>query len=605
MNTSFKARVGLSCKAMLVLSSIVFSAFAESGIVRLEQTEGVYQLTRNGQPYFIRGAGGSEHLDMLVDCGGNSIRTWSSDGVGVLLDDAHKLGISVTVGFWLGHERHGFKYHDKALVAKQLEKCREAVRRYKDHPALLMWAVGNEMEGDGKKVAIWKAVEEIAAMCKQEDPNHPTMTVTAELGVDQINVKMLHKHCPSIDIMGINSYAGLPSVRKRYAMAGGTKPYIITEFGPKGHWEVKKADWGAPIEQNSSDKAEHYRTSYLATIDNNPLCLGGYAFIWGNKMEVTETWFSMILRGGHKTKSVDVMTELWSGKPPENRCPDISDVTLDRNSGLKPGDTVTATLTATDPDGDALEVKWRLMFDSGHKPVGGDFQEDEPDYPGALLSSSNQRAVFKIPESGGGYRIMAYAFDRNGNVASANAPLNVEGKVIPKKPPESPMPFVIYNEADGPQPYIPSGYMGNHSAIEMDEAWQDNPYKGRTCLKVHYGAPDRWGGVVWQTPANDWGDLPGGFNLSKATKLTFAARGEKGGEKLGFGVGVIRDNMPYPDSSITKLNGVVLTQEWKEYTIELDEKDLSLIKSGFMWSGPAKGQPFTFYLDEICFTDTE
>jgi hypothetical protein len=52
-------------------------------------------------------------------------------------------------------------------------------------------------------------------------------------------------------------------------------------------------------------------------------------------------------------------------------------------------------------------------------------------------------------------------------------------------------------------------------------------------------AADQWGGVVWQHPANDWGDANGGFNLTGAKKLTFWARGEKGGEKVSFEFGLL------------------------------------------------------------------
>ncbi|MHC5144587.1 MAG: hypothetical protein ACYSOX_03020 [Planctomycetota bacterium] len=47
-------------------------------IVKIEKIGRRFELTRNGQPYFINGAGGRNHLDMLVEAGGNSIRTWSS-----------------------------------------------------------------------------------------------------------------------------------------------------------------------------------------------------------------------------------------------------------------------------------------------------------------------------------------------------------------------------------------------------------------------------------------------------------------------------------------------------------------------------------------------
>ena len=78
-----------------------------------------------------------------------------------------------------------------------------------------MWGIGNEMEGykNGDNQAIWKAVNDIAAMAKQIDPNHPTMTVVAEIG--GARVKCIHELCPAIDIVGINSYGGCASIPKR------------------------------------------------------------------------------------------------------------------------------------------------------------------------------------------------------------------------------------------------------------------------------------------------------------------------------------------------------------------------------------------------------
>ena len=45
------------------------------------------------------------------------------------------------------------------------------------------------------------------------------MTVIAELGGEK--VKNLHRLCPDIDIVGINSYGGAASVPQRYRKAGG------------------------------------------------------------------------------------------------------------------------------------------------------------------------------------------------------------------------------------------------------------------------------------------------------------------------------------------------------------------------------------------------
>ena len=154
------------------------------------------------------------------------------------------------------------------------------MRAYKDHPAVLLWGIGNEMEGyaQGDKASIWKAVEAAAALAKRLDPNHPTMTVIAEVG--GARVRSIHEFCPSIDLVGINSYAGLPSMPARYRAAGGTKPYAVTEFGVPGTWEVAKTDWGVAVEPTSTEKAAFLRKSYEKGVlaERDGLCLGSFAF---------------------------------------------------------------------------------------------------------------------------------------------------------------------------------------------------------------------------------------------------------------------------------------------------------------------------------------
>ena len=153
---------------------------AQSKVELLKNEDG-FQLLRNGKPYSIKGVGGQTRLEMLAKLGGNSIRTWSADGIEKVLDQAHELGLTVSVGFWLGHERHGFNYQDQESVLRQHEKVLAIVRKVKDHPAVLLWSIGNEAEGSGNNPAVWYAINHIARDVKKIDPNHPTMTVIAEL----------------------------------------------------------------------------------------------------------------------------------------------------------------------------------------------------------------------------------------------------------------------------------------------------------------------------------------------------------------------------------------------------------------------------------------
>src|SRR5690606_8393492 len=146
---------------------------------------------------------------------------------------------------------------------------RATVEKYRNHPALLMWVLGNEMEDpEGKNGAVWTAINGLARMVKEIDPNHPTMTVVAEIGGDK--VKNFHALCPDVDILGLNSYGGVASLGGRYKKLGGTKPYIVTEFGPPGIWEIKKNDISAYPEPTSTEKAAIYRRAYESSVLGQP-----------------------------------------------------------------------------------------------------------------------------------------------------------------------------------------------------------------------------------------------------------------------------------------------------------------------------------------------
>src|SRR5436305_489292 len=77
-------------------------AKGKPSLVRVVKSGDGWQLLRDGQPYFIKGAGGDGSRALLARAGGNSIRTWGADKLDKVLDEAHSHGLSVTVGIWLG-----------------------------------------------------------------------------------------------------------------------------------------------------------------------------------------------------------------------------------------------------------------------------------------------------------------------------------------------------------------------------------------------------------------------------------------------------------------------------------------------------------------------
>ena len=168
------------------------------------------------------------------------------------------------------------------------------------------------------------------------------------------------------------------------------------------------------------------------------------------------------------------------------------------------------------------------------------------------------------------------------------------------------MPFDVYTERSSAfNHFIPSGWMGDYGDLKIGEAWTADPHFGTTCIRIVYSGRisqgARWAGIFWQNPPNNWGQAKGaGFDLSGATKLTFWARGEIGEERIEeFKMGGISGD--YPDSDVAGIGPVVLTPEWKQYTIDLTAKDLSYIIGGFCFSTNVDVNPegCVFYLDDI------
>ncbi len=398
-------------------------------IVEVKKTRHRFELIRNGEPYFIKGAGGNKHLDKLVESGGNSIRTWSASRD--TLDQAHEKNLTVCMGLRLSLPRQGADYRDQEFLNKQRERIRNTVSELKDHPALLMWGVGNEVEGfvdEDIRMLVWKEIETLAKMIKEIDKNHPIITVIA----GPAHISEVEQHCPMLDAVGINSYGELAYLPEMVSNKGFDKPYLITEFGPRGWWECEKTSWGLPIEDSSTEKSQLYAKGYKAAIDKRPNCVGSYVFFWNNKQEKTHTWFNLFMEDGTPTEIVDTMSYLWTGNWPENRAPKIGRKEIyfkgqKEGAIFKPSSKIEFKLQASDPDRDELTIKWDIRKDNSDNPsVGGDPEERIPPIEEAIVSAESNRVTIQMPAKPGNYRIFAYAIDPSGKLATVNLPVKVE-----------------------------------------------------------------------------------------------------------------------------------------------------------------------------------
>lgn len=402
--------------------------------VRVARQGDGWTLLRNGSPYFVKGAvviGGPQSaplLDELKRMGGNSARASAE-----MLDALAERGLTGFVGLPIGKARQGFDYGDQQQVAKLESRIRDIVSRHKDHPALLLWTIGNEPNiGSTREQArqSYQAIERIAKMVKSIDPHHPVITVVGD-GEMRSYLPDLNELCPSLDAVGLNAYHSIFFLKKEVAARGWTRPYLITEFGPRGHWQVTRTNWKMPIEDTSTEKAAHYKAAYESIVQGNPQCLGSYVFLWyGRHHEKTHTWYNMFLADGSRTGAVDMISQLWAGRRPPNLSPEI--LALQVSGGfapprLKPGTSVECLVAARDADGDKLSYAWDLRPDVADDPnVGGDREQGTTPIPDSFPGDAADVAKLLVPAKPGAYRLFVYVRDGKGGAATANRPILVE-----------------------------------------------------------------------------------------------------------------------------------------------------------------------------------
>ena len=407
--------------------------------VELVKSDSSYQLLVDNEPFFIKGAGLEfGNMESLAKHGGNAFRTWRVENGHQspveVLDKADSLGLKVCMGIEIARERHGFDYNDTAAVRKQFEQVKKDVLALKDHHALIIWGIGNELNLRYTNPKVWVAVNDIAKMIHEIDPNHPVTTMIA--GAEKRVLDSISKYCPDLDFLSFQLYGDIVNLPKYLKHSNYKGAYLVTEWGATGHWEMPKTSWGQPVENTSTEKAADYAMRYEKVIASDPdHCLGSFVFLWGQKQERTPTWYGIFLENGYETEAVTTMENLWTGKWPENKAPRVKDFVLNNKNAyqsviLTEGEENMASINISDPENAKLHLEWKIMkeVDETKKSDGGDFEPT----PETVFSSTGKEVrnslTFTSPAVGE-YRLFFYVYDEYNNAATANIPF----KVIAKK----------------------------------------------------------------------------------------------------------------------------------------------------------------------------
>jgi hypothetical protein len=405
-------------------------AHAAGRVVKVTGSQGAWQLTVDGQPYQIKGltwgpsaADAEKYMPDLRSMGVNTIRTWGTDATSKpLLDSAAAHGIKVVAGFWLqpggGPGSGGCVNYvtDTAYKNQMLDEFPKWVQTYKDNPGVLMWDVGNESvlglqncysgdELERQRDAYTTLVNDITKKIHAVDPNHPVTSTDAWVGA----WPYYKKNAPDLDLYAVNSYNAVCDIKSAWEQGGYTKPYIVTETGPAGEWEVPDDANGVPLEPSDQAKADGYTRAWGCINGHKGVALGATMFHYGIEYDFGGIWFNL-LPAGQKRLSYYAVKKAYGGDTThDNTPPVISDLSVEGDAAkVQAGRDLVVSVKATDPDGDpfSYEILDNSMYIDQSKNL--------VTLPFTDLGSGRLRVT--APDRPGVWKIYVKATDGRGNV---------------------------------------------------------------------------------------------------------------------------------------------------------------------------------------------
>ncbi|WP_211128077.1 discoidin domain-containing protein [Streptomyces yatensis] len=414
-------------------------AHAAGSVVKVTGTQGGWRLTVDGQPYQIKGltwgpaiADADRYLPDLRSMGVNTLRTWGTDATSKpLFDSAAAHGIKVIAGFWLqpgGGPGSGgcVNYRtDTAYKDQMLAEFPKWVATYKDHPGVLMWNVGNESvlglqncysgdELERQRDAYTTFVNDIAKKIHGVDPDHPVTSTDAWTGA----WPYYQRNAPDLDLYAVNSYNAVCDIKSTWEQGGYTKPYIVTETGPAGEWEVPDDANGVPAEPTDQAKAAGYTKAWNCVTGHRGVALGATMFHYGTEDDFGGVWFNLLPAGQKRLSYYAVKKAYGADTSHDNTPPVISSLAVDGDPAkVEAGRELTLTVKATDPDGDALS--YQVLASSMY------LDQDKKLTPLPATELGGGRLRVTAPDRPGVWKVYVKAADGKGNVGIETRSLRV------------------------------------------------------------------------------------------------------------------------------------------------------------------------------------
>ncbi|MFH0877961.1 MAG: glycoside hydrolase family 2 TIM barrel-domain containing protein [Candidatus Omnitrophota bacterium] len=420
-------------KILLSLGCVaLFLTALEASEVYVRGQKGSWYLEVDGKPFYIKGAGcglaigrcGEDYLKLAKELGANSVRTWGTDqGTKQYLDKAERYGLKVAAGIWLNNLTDDGKFsyiHDEEYKTAKRSEIFEYVREYKDHPAILMWVIGNEAifftKDEKEKIALSKFLESVIKEVHQIDPRHPICYASAS----KEDLPYLAKYVPSLDIAGMNEYGSIRTAHGAWDYLQFNIPYVFTEYGPYLSIDRPKDANAKPMELTDTQKAKKYKEFIEQIIFFKGYNLGGFVFHLGETTQESMTWWNINERGA-KRASFWMIYEFYAGQKAPCVPVKIESLTLSKQKNISLGELIEVEVSTDSPGREGLTFEYAVS--SAKENI---LQYYVNEYEEIEVFGAGPQVRLKAPLKQGVYRLYCFIKDKEGNVTSQNKSISVE-----------------------------------------------------------------------------------------------------------------------------------------------------------------------------------
>lgn len=419
---------------LFLLLFVIFQCNAriEAATVAVKGEKGTWVLQVDNKPFYIKGAGcglatgknGEDYLRLAKELGANALRTWGTDqGTKEYLDRAAKYGLMVDAGIWINYAdpAAGFSYiGDTEYKKNKRQEVLEYIKQFKNHPAILMWNLGNEAifftSSAEEKVALCQFLEGLIQEIHLLDPTHPVIYTSA----GYVDLPYLKKYVPRLDLIGMNVYGSIRTSHGTWDYFNINKPYIITEYGPYLSQDSQRDVNGKAIELSDEQKASIYKKFYSDIKEFMGFGLGGFIFHLGETTQESMTWWN-INQGNLKRKSFWAIYEAYTGKKTPYILPKIKNFSLSKQKELKPGEVIGVEVQVEYPKPGELNYSYALSTTQENI-----LEYYVNKYVDCEVIGEGNKVNIKLPEKEGAYRLYVFIKDRYGNTTSQNKTVSVK-----------------------------------------------------------------------------------------------------------------------------------------------------------------------------------